>query len=446
MPKLVEAATSFGASKIPERLAPNLMKNFGLRHRMQIPILVLLLMLAPVAPAQQAADTAASQSEINRQLLLRIQELEKEVQTLKQSQTTTSTPVPAPAAAPPPETVVETPSVNEVAPRIKLIVFGDVGASVLSHVPSTFEFGSLDLFMTARLSDKVSTLGEALFIAQSDNNVQVDVERLLLKYRQSDYFSASVGRYHTWVGYYNSTYNKGEFLETAIDRPFFYQFDDTGGFLPMQDVGVNFTGKIPSGKAGLNWVLELGNGRAWGNNVQPAQNYQDANDSKAINGGLFLRPEKVSGLQLGFSLRHDNLTVPGPPVSETIGTVHAVLVNGKYEILSEGMLVRHVEPSGPVFNTSGFYSQWSRAFGNWRPYFRYQYFNAPSDDPVWIFNSPNQYAPLYVTSFVGRLNGPSIGVRYDFTQHSALKLQFDRYDMRGLQDANKLTSQVAFTF
>ena len=41
---------------------------------------------------------------------------------------------------------------------------------------------------------------------------------------------------------------------------------------------------------------------------------------------------------------------------------------------------------------------------------------------------------------------PSIGVRYDFTQHSALKLQFDRYDMRGLQDANKLTSQVAFTF
>jgi hypothetical protein len=422
------------------------MKNLGLRNRMQIPILVSLLLLAPVAPAQQAADTAASQSEINQQLLLRIQELEKEVQALKQSQTATSTPVPAPAPAPPPETVVEMPSLNEVAPRIKLIVFGDVGASVLSHVPSTFEFGSLDLFMTARLSDKVSTLGEALFIAQSDNSVGVDVERLLLNYRPSDYFNVSVGRYHTWVGYYNTAFNKAAFLETAVDRPFFYQFDDTGGFLPMQDIGVNISGKIPSGKLGLNYVLEVGNGRAWGSNVEPAQNFQDANDSKSINGGLFVRPEKISGLQVGFSLRHDNLTVPGPPVGETIGTVHAVLTNGKYEILNEGVLVRHVQPSGPVFNTGAFYSQWSRAFGNWRPYFRYQYFNAPSDDPVWLYASPNAYAPLYVTSFVGRLNGPSIGVRYDFTQHSALKLQFDRYDMRGLQDANRVTSQVAFTF
>jgi hypothetical protein len=222
------------------------------------------------SPAQQDSSTPASQEEVNKQLQQRVDELEKQVKQLEEKQAAGPPAVSVPA----PES--EMPTVNEVAPRLKLIVFGDVGASVLSHVPSTFEFGSLDLFMTARLSNKVSALGEALFIAQSDNSVAVDVERLLLGYRQSDYFDVSIGRYHTWVGYYNTAFNKGEFLETAVDRPFFYQFDDNGGFLPMQDLGVNVTGKIPSGSMGLNYVLEVGNGRAWGLNVEPAQNYQDA--------------------------------------------------------------------------------------------------------------------------------------------------------------------------
>ncbi len=410
-------------------------------------VLSLFLAIPAVMQGQQTAGAATSQDELNKQLLQRIEELENQVKQLQgKPAAPAATAAPMPVPAPPPEPEPEMPTVNEVAPRLKLVVFGDVGAAILSHVPDTFEFGSLDLFMTARLSDKVSALGEALFIAQSDNSVGVDVERLLLRYRQSDYFSAAIGRYHTWVGYYNSAFNKGEFLETAVDRPFFYQFDDTGGFLPMQDVGVTTTGKIPSGKLGMNYVFEVGNGREWGTNVEPTQNYQDTNNSKAVNGGLFVRPEKVSGLQAGFSLRHDNLTVPGTAVSETIGTAHLVFINSKYEILNEGVFVRHVEPIGPIFHTACFYTQGSRAFGKWRPYVRYQYFNAPSNDPVFVYASPNQYAPLGVTNFIGRLNGPSVGVRYDFSEHSAFKLQYDRYDMRSLQDASQVTSQVAFTF
>jgi hypothetical protein len=405
---------------------------------------VVLLCVAFAMPvwAQQPSNPPTSQDEVNQQLQQRVQELEKEVQQLK-AQPPAAAPAPAPPEPPP---QIEAPAVNEVAPRLKLTVFGDVGAQSYSHDPDTFLLGSLDLFMAARLSDKVSALGEVLFIAQSDNSIGVDVERLLLRYRQNDYFSIAAGRYHSWVGYYNTAFNKGEFLETAVDRPFFYQFDDTGGFLPMQDVGITATGKIPSGKLGLNWVLEAGNGRAWGSDAEPAQNNQDANNSKSINGGLYMRPERFSGLQAGFSLRHDNLTIPGPPVAETIATAHVVFTNVKYEILNEGVLVRHVEPTGPVFSTSCFYTQFSRSFKSVRPYFRYQYFNAPSNDPVFIYASPNQYAPLNATGFVGRLMGPSLGLRYDFTEHSALKAQYDRYDFRGLQDVNGLNAQLAFTF
>ncbi len=409
-----------------------------------IPALVAVIGMALAIPTwAQQASPPANQNDINQQLLQRVQELEKEVQQLKGQPAAAVAPAPAPA----PEPVAEAPTINEVSPRLHLNVFGDVGAQGYNHQPDTFLFGSLDLFMTARLSDKVSALGEVLFIADNTNTITPDIERLLLKYRQNDYFTASVGRFHSWVGYYNSAFNYGEFLETTTDRPFVYAFDDQGGVLPMQEVGINLTGKIPSGKMGLNYVLELGNG-AGVPGTEAAQNNQDANNSKSVNGGLFMRPEAISGLQLGFSVRHDNrsLSGPGPAVSETIATVHAVFTNGKYEILNEGVLVRHVEPIGPIFNTTAFYTQWSRAFGAYRPYFRYQYFNAHDNDPVYMFASSNDFAPPTATGFVGRLNGPSIGIRYDFTQHSAVKLQYDRISLRGFDSVNGLTSQVAFTF
>jgi hypothetical protein len=307
-------------------------------------------------------------------------------------------------------------------------------------------FGSLDLFMRARLSDKVSALGEVLFIAENDNSISPDVERLLLTYRQSDYFSVSAGRYHSWIGYYNTAFNYGEFLETTTDRPFIYAWDDRGGVLPLQEVGVNVTGKIPSGKLGLNYVVEAGNGQDWNPDGEPAQNNQDHNNSKSINGGLFVRPEKVEGLQVGFSVRYDNLSIPGPSISETIATAHAVFVNSHYEILNEAVLVRHVLDAGPVFHTSAFYTQWSRRFRDLRPFVRYQYFNADEGDPFYAFVRPNDFQDPASASFVSRLNGPSAGVRYDFTEHSAIKLQYDHIALRGYSAVDGVTSQIAFTF
>ena len=417
--------------------------------------------LAGIAGAQAPSSEAPQgQDQAYAQLLKRLEDLEAEVQRLRSeaAASTASAAVPAPAAAASVEPAVvavtaaapavETaPEVNEVAPRLKMEVFGDVGAQGYSHIPHTFYFGSLDLFMTARLSDRVTTLGELLFIAESDNSITVDVERLLLKYRQNQYLTATVGRYHTWVGYYNSTYNKGEFLETATDRPYIFDFDDDGGVLPMQDVGVNVTGKIPSGKLGLNYVVELGNGRAWGLNAEPAQSNQDANNSKSINGGLFIRPKKYDGLEIGFSLRRDNLSIPGPSVGETIATAHAVLNNGTYEILNEAVWVRHNTVGVGLSDTAAGYSQISRLFGGkYRPYFRYQYFNAPSSDPVYQYASSNDFQPPSATEFVGRVNGPSAGLRYDFAPNSAIKLQYDRISERGLATVNGLTAQVAFTF
>ena len=296
--------------------------------------------------------------------------------------------------------------------------------------------------MTARLSHKVSLLGELLFISTTTNDINLDVERLVLQYHPNEYFNFAIGRYHTAIGYYNTAFHQGEWFQTAIGRPFMYEFDDKGGPLPLQEVGVSAGGRVPSGKFGLHYIAEVGNGRSDLPGSEPVQNNQDMNNGKSYNLGAFVQPAWVPGLQVGFSIYHDYLTFSDNiNHSELISTVHVVYVNSQYEFLNEGMLVRHVGSStgAPgVFHTPAFYTQISRKFGSYRPYFRYEYINAGENEP--IYGDPAD-GPV-----VGRRNGPTAGLRWDFNEHAAAKLQYQREATRGEQSNNGLATQFAFTF
>jgi hypothetical protein len=158
-----------------------------------------------------------------------------------------------------------------------------------------------------------------------------------------------------------------------------YEFDDQGGPLPLQEVGVSASGRIASGKLGLHYIAEVGNGRSHLSGRNPAQNGQDTNNGKSVNVGAFAQPSWLSGLQVGLSMYHDYLTFDNINHSELISTVHLVYVNSNYELLNEEMLVRHQGNStgAPgVFHTPAFYTQLSRRFRSYRPYFRYEYINA----------------------------------------------------------------------
>jgi hypothetical protein len=382
---------------------------------------------------QQTSDTAASQTD---QLLQRISALEAKVKQLEEKPA-----APGPAPTPAPEPDAAPPEVNEVAERLKLEFFGDTGFQT-GHFygpTNTFEFGEFNMFVTSRLSDHVSVLGDMLLIANADNSVGVDVERLFLKYRQNDNFSASIGRIHTAIGYYNTAFDRGDYVQTTIGRPVMYQFDDQGGFLPMQDLGIVLNGQIPSGKLRLSYVFEVTNGRDYGANVEPAQNSSDRNNGKAVNFGLSARPHQVQDLLVGFSFRHDKLSdVLNLGVSENIPVVYAIYTGHNYEWLNEGMWVRHELPGGAIYRTPGFYTQISRGFGPYRPYFRYSYVNAPNGDP--IYGNPAEIEP------VGRINGPSVGLRYDFTEHTAFKLQYDREASNNAPTSNGGSAQFDFIF
>ena len=243
--------------------------------------------IAPAAPTATAASSAAPT-------------------------TAAAAPAPIATAAAAPDT-----DVNEVAPRLHLNAYGDVGYQFSDQDPSSnsFELGSFDLFLTSRLSDKSTVLGEVIFLATPDNEINVDLERLMFQYKFNDYFQFGIGRYHTDIGYYNATFHHIQWFSTPIGRPLFLNFDDFGGFLPLQEVGLSMNGNIPSGDFGLHWVAEVGNGRSHIPDTETAQNRVDDNSGKSFNINISAHPKFLSGLVPGFSFYHDDLTAPECPKS-----------------------------------------------------------------------------------------------------------------------------------
>ncbi|MGD0427013.1 MAG: hypothetical protein ABSC10_09850 [Candidatus Acidiferrales bacterium] len=419
------------------------------RNKISTSVLLAILALLALLFSQSAYGQDASQTTNDQkiqQLMQQVQQLQAQMKALQaqQSNAVAAAPPPVvpPAAAPAP---VAEPIQETYTPPlgIKLRLFGDVGFddSTLKGTTDSFYVGSLDMFMTGQLTDRVSALGEVLFTTSSvDNSISPDVERLLLTYRQNDHLKASIGRYHTSIGYYDPTFHRGEWFQTAIGPPFMYAFDDEGGAFPLQEVGAQLSGQLPSGRLGLEYIAEVGNGANHFLGAEIAQNDHDTNNGKSFNLGLSAHPSRFPGLDVGFSVYHDYLTFAGllPNHSELISTVYVVYTNSKYEILNEGEVTRHVGTidGGPgTFNTPAFYTQFSRGFGKYRPYFRYQYFNAGATDP--IYGNPALGLSL------GRRNGPSLGLRFDFNDHAAVKFQYDHFDFRGLETGNPYAVQTS---
>jgi len=326
--------------------------------------------------------------------------------------------------------------------------FGDVSlhGDTQKGDTTTFSLGQLDLFISSDVSDRFKFLGEIVFeagpssyfgvVQGQENEYNVDVERYLMQYTYNDYLNVSAGRGHTAIGYYNTAYHHSSWLQTTTDRPFLFSFEDHGGILPIHNVGVSASGLIPSGRLGLHYVAEVGNGRESRTPLvsSPVQNEVSDLNHKAFNLALFVRPEALRGLQTGISVYRDLLApLNAPTINETIIAAHAVLIRPKYEWLTEVLLDRHAPTgTGNAFNTPGFYTLASRQLGSFRPYVRYQYVNVAKNEPVF----PD----------VGLRYGPSIGLRYDATESVALKLQYDHTSMRGQPGFSGLDMQLGFTF
>jgi hypothetical protein len=398
-----------------------------------------------VCAAPRAILGQDTRDETIQKLIARVEALEREVAALKQAAAVPGTPpeqAAAVAAAPKQDTIVaaEASEPEPVESKYTFHGYADVGflrnEDGLSD--KRFALGEVDLFATARISPKWTALMETVF--ETDNQLEVatvpiNVERLLLQYRENDYFNLDIGSYRTAIGFYSTAYLRGSWLQTAITRPKLFTFEDDGGFLPLHNVGLSANGKVPSGDLGLHYVVEVGSSR---NYAQPGRTGIDFEDNAAINVALYARPHALPGLQLGFSSYHDRFSpIPGSMLGRSVWTAHIVYRANRFEFLNEGVMARFDERSYGRGTIPGFYSQFAYRLGsNWTPYVRYDYAN------VYGTGAVGEYAPQYVpwrTVWSG-------GLRYDLTEAVALKFELGREADRNRQDFIRAALQVAFTF
>ena len=354
----------------------------------------------------------------------RVDELEAEVKTLKSGE---------------PAVPSDMPSLREVWPKIQLNVQGDVDYHVSSDKSdkNTFFLGDLDPLIVAKLSDKSQVLADLAITSDnfSGDGFNLDIERLYAEYDINDSFIVQAGRVNTSIGYYNNVYHNGTYFQTTVDRPGIYDFEDQGGILPVHMTGLTVSGEIPSGSWGLHYVAQAGNGRDYNSN-QPAFYVSDNNDFKAVNFELSAKPDWAPGNQFGASAYYDTITTPGVPrTDQLVLSGYEVYKTSLFEWLNEAVFIRDAPDGGPSHWTTAGYSQISRKFGKFRPYLRLEYRNTPAGDPLLAYIGQNHCTW-----------GPTLGVRYDFTQMMALKIEDEIINQSGMDPVHELTFQWAFRY
>ena len=401
-----------------------------------------------------------SSSEPSVQALLgRIQQLEKRISDLEGRENKRENSKQAALQPPtaPPEDATQTPSppvaapagehdhissatvvreAEEHYPSLQIRGFGDVNfsASDRKNSVSGFNLGQFVLHFASPLSRKVSYFGEVSFTAQPAS-YELQVERTIVRYDYNDYFKISFGKYHTPIGYWNTAFHHGAWLQTTISRPQMVQIGGT--FFPVHFVGLLAEGNIPSGGLGLGYNVGLGNGRS--SILSKAGDSGDINDNRAWVATVFARPSRIYGVQFGASVYRDKLTPqPGQNFDETITSAHLVYTKEHPEFLSEFANSHHRDViTGRTFNSQAFYVQLAYRFpwqyNKWKPYYRFDYIHKPESDPVF--------------TGVSDLVASTLGVRYDITNYAAFKGEY-RSTRLGIGEprSNAAFFQTAFTF
>jgi len=306
---------------------------------------------------------------------------------------------------------------------------------------NSFALGGVDLFLTSQISDRISFLNETM-IEFGEDGAGLDVERLFVKYSLADYLKITVGRVHTSLGYWNQSFHHGSWLQTTIDRPDVYKFEDDGGILPVHAVGVELTGTYDFGPFDLDYALNVANGR--GEIVDKVQNISDRNDAKAVGLLVTAKPEILPGLFFGGNFYLDNIPEKSDAsnhgkMDELILGAHAGYLHSNWEFLLEGFNISHDDNdiTNREYNTWGAYAQVAYKLDKWKPYYRHDIIQFNKRDP---FYSTSSDEPLSDTK------KHTLGIRYDLTSYNAIKVEYNHLDASDGGNADSFAINTSFAF
>ena len=186
------------------------------------------------------------------------------------------------------------PLAGQNAPSTEFKLFGHITSTIENEGDerfSDFSLGEHDLFVTSKITPKISFLGETVVAPLNSHghglaDFKVSMERAA-KYEFREWLSVIVGKMHTPVNYWNDVYHHGRLFFPTIDRPRSF-----GAHVPIHTLGLRLQGQN-IGKLRFGYDLVVGNGMS-------SNDVSDGNFQKSVTAAVHIKPEKQMRVNLSY--------------------------------------------------------------------------------------------------------------------------------------------------
>ena len=319
-------------------------------------------------------------------------------------------------------------------PQFNVMGFGDISyISRDAGDPGGFAVGQAVAHLTASLDDSFRVFAEFSMTA-TDNGYNAGVERMIVRYDFSDLFKLSAGRYHSPIGYWNSAFHHGAWLQTTVSRPEMVKFGSK--IVPIHFVGALLEGTLPRNRLGLSYMAGFGNGRH--ENIAQAGDTGDINGDNAWMVQLNAAPYRYYGLRTGIGIYSDVVSPDDrPDINEQTISAYLAWAKESPEIIMEYIYSSHdlVVDSSASGNVNAWYAQFAYRLkgrlNKWKPYARFEKSEVDDSDPLLGDQGLNYDAAIF-------------GARWDFNPYAALKAEYRNEDFDSSGRENNFRLQVSF--
>jgi hypothetical protein len=317
-----------------------------------------------------------------------------------------------------------------------------------------FKLGNLDLYLAPSLTDRIRALMEDVvefddWYSPGSYNGQpsIDIERLQIGYVVSNALTVWIGRFHTPYGYWNTAYHHGAQLQPTVMRPQFVAFEDHGGILPAHMDGLWATGHDNLGPGRVTYDAYLGNGQRILDGALDMQNEGNADSHTALGTrlGYEFRGGRLESLWIGLHAVEEQVDnfVSGAITARTDVRIVGGFLHwtpGDWELMGEyyGFTNSAHDATSASHASNAWYAEANYTlWGLITPLARFERDSLSQHDGYFQFLQGGK-------SYTRTL----LGVRYDLTPQTALKLDGNHTDAtrNGGQAYNELHLQVAVRF
>jgi len=325
------------------------------------------------------------------------------------------------------------PLTASLRPKLNVLLFGGLDFRERQHMGDYgFAKAQAASHLNLQILDRFSIFSEITLTRKRGNTDFIFVvERLFARYDYSDQYKLSFGRYHTPIGYWNSAFHHGSWLQTTVDRPETMKFGSN--IVPIHFVGGLLEGNI--GQSNFSYRAGFGNARSDEIN-EVENNFDNIYSHRAGILGVVYRSTGRNRFEAGTNMLIDKATTAAGQINvdEIIFNGYVVLLNETPEIILEYTHAYHDSRlrNGSVNSVYGqFAYRLASGGGKFKPYVRAEYIGVTSTNPL-----------------LGALNldynGILGGVRWDFLPSAAMKVEVRNEKFEGRDRSTSFWLQLSF--